>query len=71
MILNGTMQTGRAEAIKDQLDDTVPFYKGIEFIRVMASVVALHWAELDKTTCVKGQKLYELLWCAAASHRIQ
>ena len=71
MILNGTMQNGEATAVSQQLNDTVPFYSVLEFIRAMASVTSLYWAEVDKTTQVEGKKLSELLWCAAAPHRTQ
>ena len=71
MILNGTMQNGEATAVSQQLNDTVPFYSVLEFIRAMASVTSLYWAEVDKTTQIEGKKLSELLWCAAAPHRIQ
>ena len=57
LVVTGGMRQTEAQRIHDAIDDTVPFNCRMNVIKAMASLTALHCAEVNKTTQVQGVKL--------------
>ena len=68
---NGTMPMRVATKRMAALDADAPYMSGDDYVADMAALTAVHWAEVDVKTRVRGQKLYMCLYNATMPERVE
>ena len=70
-ILNGRMSRLVSENYIRNINPEAPWYSVTDFIKSLAALCSVYWADVDRTTHINQKPLDHVIWCAAAPDCVQ